>query len=474
MTKSLKKNYFFNTAYQLLTIIIPFITMPYVSRVLLPEGIGVYSFTSSIISYFVLFAVLGTNTYGQREISYLQDNREERTTVFWNIVTLRLISSSILLASYLVFVWTQNDYRVIYLVLSLNLINVALDVTWLLQGVEDFQVVAIRNCIIKILFTVFIFVFVKQADDLWIYALGLGGSTLVGSISLWFSVPKLVDRPRLKKIRPLFDIKTVLSLFIPTIAGSIYTMLDKTMIGLLTSDMNQNGYYEQAMKISKMALMVVTSLGAVMVPRIGHLFAHGVLEELKQYMYKSYRFVWLLGIPLCLGLVSVSRSFVPWFFGEDFLPVIPILQISSFLILAIGINNVTGIQYLIPTKRQNLFSITVLVGAGLNFILNLILIPKYQAVGAAISSVAAETVIAIAQLLLVRKELSIKQIAKSSNKYLISGLLMLLIVGIIGSFLPPTPLNTVLLIAIGTGCYFAILVVMKDPFLLENLKRKKS
>ena len=141
-------------------------------------------------------------------------------------------------------------------------------------------------------------------------------------------------------------------MFVPTIAISVYAVLDKTMIGLYTNTKIENGYYEQATKLSKTALTLVTSLGTVMIPRIGFYFKKNDIESVRRYMYRSYRFVWLLGIPLCLGLISISSNLVPWFYGEDFLDIAILLNVLSFLILAIGINNVTGMQYLMRSEER--------------------------------------------------------------------------------------------------------------------------
>ena len=170
------------------------------------------------------------------------------------------------------------------------------------------------------------------------------------------------------------------------------------MIGMITKDAYENGYYEQALKISKLVLTVVTSLGTVMIPRIGYHYSKGDTEMVKTYMYRAYRFVWLCGIPLTLGLIAVSSNFVPWFFGSGYEKVVSLLGVLSMLILAIGINNVTGMQYLIPTERQTLFTITVIIGAVANFVLNFVLIRFLQSLGAAIASVVAETTIAVIQI----------------------------------------------------------------------------
>ena len=237
-----------------------------------------------------------------------------------------------------------------YLILGFNILSVMANVTWFFQGLEEFRIIVIRNFIIKILSIIYIFLFVKDEGDVNTYVFGLAFFLLVSNISLWSKLPKYIVKLELKSIKPLKNIKTIISLFIPTIAIQVYTVLDKTMIGLITGDSTENGYYEQAIKISKIVLTIVTALGTVMIPRIGYYHAKGDVERVRYFMYRGYRFVWFLGVPLCFGLVGVSSNFVPWFFGDGYLKVIPLLSILGFLILAIGINNVTGMQYLIPTN----------------------------------------------------------------------------------------------------------------------------
>ena len=240
------------------------------------------------------------------------------------------------------------------------------------------------------------------------------------------------------------------------------------MIGLITKSSFENGYYEQSLKISRTALTIVTSLGVVMVPRIGHHYFEGELETVRRYMGKSYRFVWFVGIPLCLGLCAIAPNLVPWFFGNGYDKVTPLLRVSSFLILAIGINNVTGVQYLIPTKRHNLFTLTVIFGAVVNFIMNCVLILRFQSAGAAMASVVAESAIAITQLILIRKELSLATIAKSSIKYLVSGCIMFLVVSLLETKMAPSAINTLVLIVLGAIVYLCMLILLRDDFFIQQ------
>lgn len=451
-------------------LVMPLAVAPYLSRVLKPDGVGTASYVESIVSYFSLFAAMGIPTYGQREISYVQGDAVKRSAVFWNTKILEFCSSSVAILVYVTFALMQREMTTLYLILTLNLVSVFLDVTWFFQGMEEFGKTVARNTVIKLLQIMYIFLFVKTKDDLPLYLLGLGLFTVLGNLSLWAYLPKLIVKVPLRELRPFRNINVVWSLFIPTIAIQIYTVLDKTMIGIITGSSAENGYYEQAIKISRMLLAVVTALGTVMVPRIGNHFSKGEMDEVQRLMYRGYRFVWFLGIPLCLGVIMVAGNFVPWFFGAGYEKVIPLLRILSLLILAIGINNVTGIQYFIPTKRQNLFTLTVIIGACTNFTLNMILIHYFQSIGAAIASVAAETVIAAVQLVVVRQELTPGLVLKEGVHYFIAGAVMVLVLLPVGRCLTPSVIHTCMIVSCGVAVYFVVLLIERDEFFFSNVK----
>ena len=469
--KSIQKNYILNAGYQILLLIVPLVLAPYLSRVLEPDGVGTASFVESVVAYFSLFATMGISTYGQREISYVQDDVDRRSEVFWNTKILGFCTSSLAIAAYVVFALLQRANSTLYLILTLNLVAVFFDITWFFQGLEEFGKTVTRNAVCRILQVAYVFIFVKTKEDLPLYVLGLGLFTALGNLSLWAYLPKYVKKISAEKLRPFRDIKVVWSLFIPTIAIQIYTVLDKTMIGLITDSSFENGYYEQAIKISKMLLAVVTALGTVMVPRIGHHFSKNDMAGIQKLMYRGYHFVWFLGIPLCFGTIMASGNFVPWFFGDGYEKVVSLLSVTAFLILAIGINNVTGIQYLIPTKRQNIFTFTVIIGACINFCLNMVLIYFFKSIGAAIASVAAETAIAVIQLIIVRKEISPWQVLREGVHYYIAGAVMILVLWPVTRYLSPSILHTAIIVVIGAAVYFVMLLIQRDEFFLSNVSR---
>ncbi len=467
--KSIKKNYIYNVSYQILVLITPLVTAPYVSRVLGADGIGTISYAESIVSYFVLFATLGISTYGQREISYVQDSKGRRSEVFWNTKVLEFTTSLITMAVYFIFTISQKEHS-IYLLFSFHLLSVFADVTWFFQGMEEFGKIVLRNTVLRLANIVYLFLVIRTKEDILLYVFGTVFFNFLSNATLWGYLPRYINKINTVELHPYKNIATVLSLFIPTIAIQIYTVLDKTMIGMITHNTFENGYYEQALRISKMVLTVVTALGTVMIPRIGYHFKNGETDRVRQFMYRGYRFVWFLGIPLCLGMIGIAGNFVPWFFGDGYAKVVPLIQILSFLILAIGINNVTGMQYLIPTGRQNLFTLTVVIGACINFAMNLIFIRLFQSVGAAVASVTAETAIAMVQIFFVRKELSPMQVIRESYHYIGAGTVMACVLCFTGKILDSSLVNTIFLIMISAAAYFSVLWFMKDAFFRSNVE----
>lgn len=473
--KSIKKNYIFNLIYQVLALLAPLITTPYISRVLGAEAIGEYSYAYSIVYYYMLFAILGTATYAEREISFCRDDKEKRTKRFWDLLVLRIITSVISFSVYSLGVSAFFRNKIMAMIVSINIVSVALDIVWLFQGMEEFGRIVLRDTFVKISTILLIFTFVKREQDMYIYALIMSISPVVSALSLWPFVRKYVDKIDLRKIQPFKDFKNVMALFIPTLAISIYAMLDKTMIGLFTTTKVENGYYEQATKLSKTALTVVTSLGTVMIPRISYYFEKKQTDLIELYMLKSYRFVFLLGFPICFGLMGISSNLVPWFYGTGFEKVAVLLKVSSFLVIAIGLSNITGLQYLVPTKQQDKLTKSVCLGAFVNVVLNMFLIPRSYSVGAAIASVLAEFSVTIIQFIYVKDQLNMKNIVKMIPGYFFSSIMMLVILEIETFVLPQTALATIFMIISGGAIYFLTLFIIKDSFVFEiiGLIKKK-
>lgn len=474
MKKSITKNYIYNLTYQILILILPLITTPYISRVLGAENIGIYSYTISIVTYFILFGTLGISMYGQREIAYLQEKREKYSKTFWEIIILRFFTVIISMTIFYFIFAINGEYSVYYKILLLELFANCLDISWFFQGLEEFKRTVSRNVIVKIISVICIFAFVKTSNDLikyfWIYVL----STLIGNISLWAYLPKYLQKVNVKQLQIFKHLKPTISLFIPQIAIQIYTVLDKVMIGTIVPNKSEVGFYEQSQKVIKMLLTIVTSLGTVMVPRMANTFIKGDNEKIQQYMKKSFNFVFLISIPMIFGIIAVSNNFVPLFFGNGYEKVSILMKTICPILLAIGLSNVIGTQYLLPTKRQKEYTISVVIGALVNFLINILLIKKYGALGASIGTVIAEICVTVTQFAFVRKDIPIKELLNLLIKYILFGILMFIPIEIIGIIIKNNLTCIIVQVIIGTAVYIGCLFISKDELVYNIINRLKN
>ncbi|MDD3453484.1 MAG: flippase [Bacilli bacterium] len=474
MKKSVKKNYIYNLAYQLLVIILPIITTPYLARTLGPSGTGTFSYTTSITTYFILFGSLGLSLYGQREIAYNQNNKEKRNKIFWELFIFRCITMMLsIIVFYFIFART-GEYALYYKILLLQLLSNCFDISWFFQGMEEFKKIVLRNLLVKIISIILIFSFIKTPNDVAIYILISVVSAFVGNLVLWLNINNHVNKVEIKQLNIKQHIKPTLVLFIPQIAIQIYTILDKTMIGTITKDMSEVGFYEQSQKIVKILMTIITSMGTVMLPRISNYFSEGKFDQIKEYMYKTFNFVFFLSFPMIFGIIAVSNNFVPFFFGEGYDKVKIILPITSVIILFIGLSGIIGNQYLLSSKRQKEFTTSVISGAVINFILNMILITYYKSIGACIATVIAEFTVTAIQFYYIRKDLNLNKIFKLSIKYFTSALVMFIIIEVIDLIVLNNVLSLFIQTIVGGIIYCIVLFILKDNFIKYIVNMFKS
>jgi len=470
MKKSVTKNYIYNLLYQILIIILPLITTPYISRVLGAENIGIYSYTLSISAFFILFGSLGVALYGQREIAFVQDDKNKYSTLFWEIEILKIISMTISIIVFCFSFASHGEYAIYYRLLIIEMIGNAIDISWFFQGLEEFKKIVIRNTIIKILSVISVFIFVKTANNLMNYFIIYIISLIIGNISLWLYLSKFLEKISIKQLNIIKHLKPTIHLFIPQIATQVYTVLDKTMIGSMILDKAEVGYYEQSQKIVKIIMTIVTSLGTVMLPRIANDFVNGKKEEIKRSILTSFNFVYFLSIPMAIGLMAVSKDLVPCFLGNDFEKSINVIYVISPIILMIGLSNVVGIQYLLPTQKQKQYTISVIMGAIINLMFNFIFIPMFKSIGAAIGTVIAETTVTLIQLHFIKKEFNLKEIFALGIKYIVSALIMLLVIIILNKLILinyPRSIRMFVDVLTGVGTYVIVLIMLKDKFLIK-------
>lgn len=391
------------------------------------EKIGIYSYAYSIATYFGLFILLGLNNYGNRTIASVRDDKDKLSKTFCSIYAMQLIMSLFVIIIYILYTLFLSSDRLMAWTQLIYLISVSLDINWFFFGMEQFKLTVSRNTIIKILNLIFIFVLVKNQSDLYIYGLIMVCGPLLSQLILWLFIKKYIIFRRVSLNDVYVHVKPNLILFIPVIAISLYTIMDRVMLGMMSS-MTEVGYYENSNKLTQIPVMAISSLGTVMLPRISNMISNGRKEESIRYIQKSLILSILLSTSMAFGLCAVSNEFVPIFYGNGFgkcKNVISILVLSSIFI---SWANVIRTQYLIPNKKDKIYIVSVFLGAIVNVIINLILIPKLMSIGAAIGTICAEFSVCAYQTYKIKNELNIKLYIKQSIPLVLVSMVMCLIV----------------------------------------------
>lgn len=459
---SIAKNFLYNAFYQLSLIILPFVTVPYVTRVLGSEGVGIYAFTDSIVQYFILFGTIGIILYGNRAIAYTRDNITDRSRTFWEINIYKFILTIIAIIVFLLFAYFYDEkYRLYFYLQTFMLIGAFFDISWFFMGIEDFKKTVTRNMIVRFIGIALIFTLVKEKQDLWIYILILTLSQCLGNLVMWAYIPKLIIFTKVGLKSTLKHFQSAMMLFVPQIAIQIYILMDKTLLGIFTTE-SEVGYYEAAIRIVRLLLVLVVSIGTVMLPRISNHFAKGEIDKVKEFSTKSFMFTSYLAFPLTLGLVSISSFFVPWFLGEDFAKTAIILPLLSPIIIAISWGTVLGAQLMVPIKKEKLFTVIVSCGAVVSLILNFILIPRFQSVGASITAVSTELFVATCMLFAMKSYIDTREIFSETWKYLLAALLMFFVINTVVIFEAIPALSFLTKIFIAHITYVGTLFILKS------------
>lgn len=471
---SIKKNFIYNFAYQVLVIILPLITTPYISRVIGPEGIGIQSYTYSIANYFVLFAILGISNHGNRSIAMVRDNDEKLNRTFSSIYLVQFIMSIIMIILYLLYsIFVVNDNRIIFIIQSIYIVSSLLDINWFFFGMEEFKLTVVRNIIIKIASVLSIFIFVKKSNDLYLYSLILALGNLISQIVLWVYLKRYVKFVKVTKEEILTQIKPILILFIPVISISIYKIMDKIMLGSM-SNMIEVGYFENSEKIMNIPLGFITALGTVMLPKMSNLYANGNESEGKKYIGLSLDFIMFISFGSMFGLIGVSPVLVPIFLGDKFINCINIVSMISVTIIFLAWANVIRTQFLIPRKKDKIYIVSTGIGAVVNLLINFLLIKKYGAIGATIGTIFAEATVCVYQSIMVRKELNIKVYIKRSIFYIIPGSIMCIVIRLLEKLLGQSIITGIIQIIVGGSLYIILcviyMIVLKNEIVINNIK----
>ena len=428
---SLKKNILYNSIYQFMIMFLPFVTAPYLSRVIGASGVGTYSYAYSVAQYFVFIAMLGLNNYGNRTIATVSDNRIRKSEIFSEIYCMQVTTALFSVLLYILYSFFAED-RTSALIMILYVVSSLFDINWFFFGTENFKITITRNVIAKIISMVLVFLLIKTAKDTYIYVLIMALSTLISQLLLWPFLKKEIDFkiPKWYNIKKHY--KPNLKLFIPVIAVSIYKVMDKIMLGKMSTTTSV-GYYEYAEKIYNIPLLFVTALGTVMLPRIAYYYSKSKIQEAKKFFSISMEYVLAFANAAMFGLMAISHDFVILYYGNDFEKSAVIINFLAITTVFLAAGNVLRTQYLIPKKLDKIYIRSAVYGAIINFIVNLILIPIWDTVGAAIGTIIAELVVFFYQLISVRKIVDVSNIFITEVQYFIVGLVMYVVVLLISS-----------------------------------------
>ena len=388
---TLKKNLLYQSLYQAIMLIIPLVISPYVTRKLGADALGIYSFTYSIAYYFVIVSMLGIIRHGQRAIAEVRGDGIKLRKTFWGIFAFHVLISVVVTVLYVLFVITSvNENKLIYLVQGIYVLSAVFDITWLFYGLEEFRIVIRRNLIIKGLELTLILTLVRTPDDLWKYTIIMSSSVLIGQILLFPTAISTVPYISISKRDIIHHIKPMLVLWISVIAASMYTVFDKTLIGLLTETSNV-AYYEYADKIVRVPVFLLATISTVTYPRMCNLVArNNDIDQQKTIFRNSIILTSFIGFAAIAILVCSSVEFSMFYYGESFRTCGEIMKYLSIVIILISIGDIIRTQIMIPRKMDKEFVICICINAVINLLLTAILIPKLGVYGAVIGTCCAE------------------------------------------------------------------------------------
>ena len=380
------KNYLYNLSYQILTIILPIITVPYVTRIFTSEDLGNYGFYNSIVSYFSLFAMLGIGLYGTKQIAAASDV----SSTFWNIYAIQLIASLISIFVYVILILCiPTMSEIIPLILFISLFSKIIDISWLFAGKEDFKKITLRNTVVKVVGVISIFTFIKNSEDLYLYILLIVVFDFLGQVVMWVPAKKFIKRPSFNMKIMKKNLHPIVLLFLPQVAISLYVVLDRTLLGLLGS-YSDVGIYEQGQKLTSIIYKIVSSLGVVMLPRVANLLSERKEKEAQNMVRFSFILYNLIIFPMIFGLIAINEIFVKLFLGQNFQDVKYVLYIIVFNIMFIGWTNILGYQVLVVRNKNKEFMLSTTIPAFVSVAVNIVVIPFFGYIGASITSVVVE------------------------------------------------------------------------------------
>lgn len=472
----LKSNFLYSVGYQLLIIILPLITAPYVSRVLGATNVGIYSYTQAFANYFYLFAMLGVNNYGNRTIAAVRDKKDDLDRTFWEIFSFQSLLAIFVSLIYIMYsVLLLKENRLIYLLQSFYVLSSVFDINWVCFGLEKFKLTTARSTIVRLGMVAATFLFVNNSNDLWKYTFILSFGNFIAALAVWPFVLKHVHfvKPSWSGIKQ--HIKPNLVLFWPVIAVSLYNIMDKLMLGMFSTK-EEVAFYTYAERITQIPNTLILALDNVIMPRMSNLYAKNNKEQTRSLMDNVMLFAMLMAAAMAFGLAGVAPVFAPWFYGEAFTRCGLFIVMLCPIIVFKGWAGALRTQYIIPAHKDNVYIISLTSGAIVNLIVNFFLIPRFSGIGAIIGTIAAEFSVAFIQFFMCRKDIPIKEYIVNGLSFCAIGFVMYLGVHALSSVSGSAVITMGVQIITGAviylviGCLFMLKIKMNAFLINEGLK----
>jgi O-antigen/teichoic acid export membrane protein len=456
--------------------IFPLITFPYISRILGPEGIGKVSFATSFVSYFILLASIGIPLYGIREIARVRDNKKKLSELTQELFVMHIIASIIISLIFIVLIFFNgklSDEKTLFFIVSFSIILTTIGMEWLYQGLEQYSYITIRSIIFSIVSTIAIFVFIHKKQDYLISAAISVFASLGSSVLNFYNARKILFTKRTEPWNFKRHIKPMAMVYLMNFIISIYIQLDTVMLGFMSSAKNV-GFYASGLKINKMLLGLVTSLGGVLLPRLSYYVSNNMKTDFNRLLKRSFEVIWIFCLPIVAALMLLSREIIVVFAGNQYLPASICIIITAPIILFIGLTNIFGIQILYPLGRDKEVVYSVAAGAIFAFILNLLLIPYFAHVGAAIATLVSELIVLIVQIILISKEHRVLMPFDTILKYILATLLLAITLILIKFYIPQYWLRLIIAVPTGVLLYFGALFLLKESLVIEIVTKIKG
>ena len=427
----MKKNLVYNISYQILILLLPLVTAPYITRILGADALGLYVKSNAIAYYFYLFTILGLNNYGNRAIARVRDDSETLSKTFWEIYSVQFISSLIAVTAFCFFaiLWSGAGKTILFIQI-VYVLSGAFEINWLCFGLEEFRLCTVRSAVIRLMSVIAIFTFVKNNGHLIRYTWIMTLSFLLSAIAVWPFVLKRVTfiRPSIRGM--LAHVRPNLILFWPVVAISLYNVMDILMLGIFDTD-REVAFYNYAERIVTIPITVLLAMSNAIMPRMSHIYAQKKENDAKHIMDMMMQVTIILCSLTTFGIASISERFSSWFFGDEFLRCGYFILLLSPTVFVKGCAAVLRTQYIIPSGKDSIYVISITAGAVMNLLLNFFFIPRLGGVGAVIGTIVAEFVVCILQFWFCKKNVPILCWLKDIFVNIIIGITMFCILRIL-------------------------------------------